>query len=217
MNRNISFMIILLVMIACTTKPVRVNKQNMQSANCIHNDLSQIFDFQTKINRIKTQNPWDSCVISVLILNKLTHKQLQEIVLTSNYLFDDCFIECNNVRSFITNKNIDSLAVDNDFGDLIVCDLNFDLKEDLAIKNSSGGNGGPTYNFYNLNKFDQFEMDKYLTDSMRFFPLLIDKKSKTLTTKVHANAYQYLSTDYVFNIELNEWKIIDSKLVDANK
>jgi len=87
---------------------------------------------QNKSN--KDQNPWDSCVISVLILNKLTHKQLQEIVLTSTIYLTTVSLNVIMSDQFITNKNIDSLAVDNDFGDLIVCDLNFDLKEDLAIK-----------------------------------------------------------------------------------
>jgi hypothetical protein len=69
---------------------------------------------------------------------------------------------------------------------MVICDLNFDHKDDIAIICNSGGNGGPAYNYYlqGLNK--TFNIDKYLTDTMSYFPAKINAKNRTLVTYVLA-------------------------------
>jgi hypothetical protein len=182
---------------------------------CYHNDLSIFYDIKTKIKRVET-NP-DSCIITVAVIDKKTKDTIQIIRLTSNSLFADCFINCKSVRSYTTKKNLDSLVVDNDYGDLIIADFNFDGKEDIAIKNNSGGNGGPTYDFYTQNTHNHFDIDKFLTQKVGFFPCEINKKDYTLITHVHANAYQYCSTTYKHNKITNKWKEQRSILIDADK
>jgi len=182
---------------------------------CYHNDLSNVYDLKTKIQRVKT-NP-DSCIITVVVIGKITKDVIQIISLTSNSLFDGCFTNCKSVRSFTTKKNLNSLAIDNDYGDLIIADFNFDGKEDIAIKNNSGGNGGPTYDFYIQNTHNHFTIDKFLTQKVGFFPVEINKKAYTLTTHVHFNVYQYSCTTYILHKITNRWKVQKSILIDADK
>ena len=158
----------------------------------------------------------DSCVIKVSVFDKSTSKLIQAIQYSSEYFFDDAFNECANVRSYTTNVNRDSEALDNDYGDIIIADLNFDTKEDFAIKNNSGGNGGPEYRFYIQDTNGEFIFDKFLSKKMMFFPIHINKTNRTLTTLVHANALQLSETKYKLNINNQKWKIIKSKLVSAN-
>jgi hypothetical protein len=183
---------------------------------CTHKDLSYNYDYKTILKRIEIPNSSDSCIITVLIINKVTHKSIHEIKIFSKWLFDDCFTNCSLVRSFITNKNVNATVVDNDYGDLIIVDLNFDGKEDIAIKNNSGGNGGPEYNFY-INKNNLFYLDNFLTQKVKHFPTIIDKQTNTIITNVHANAFQYCRTYFNYDTNSNSWHIINSELIDANK
>ena len=174
-----------------------------------------MYDFNAKFQRINVAEFQDSCIISIEIEDKTTTRKLQIITMTSNYLWDGCFTNCNSVRSFTTKKNLDSKIIDNDYGDIIVADFNFDGKEDIAIKNSSGGNGGPTYNYYIQNDRQHFDLSNFLTQKMQFFPFEIDNENCTLTIHVHANALQYRSTSYKYNLNSHKWKTISSKLVNA--
>jgi hypothetical protein len=55
---------------------------------------------------------------------------------------------CGAVRSYETGKNAHKAVVDNDYGDLVVADINFDGLADVVLKTDGGGNGGPYYTFY---------------------------------------------------------------------
>jgi len=189
----------------------------LHGQECYHKDLSNVYDINSKIQRVKINQYMDSCIITVAVIEKMTKDTSQRINVTSNYLFDECFTNCESVRSFTTKINLDSLAVDNDYGDLIIADFNFDGIEDLAIKNNSGGNGGPTYDFYTQNARKKFVINKFLTQKVRKFPAVINKSDYTLITNVHANAYQYCSTIYKLNKISNKWKEMKSILVDADK
>ncbi len=123
------------------------------------------------------------------------------------------FIDCKTVRSYSTGINKTSKAIDNDFGDLIIADFNFDNREDFAVKNDSGGNGGPTYNFYIQDKNKNFTIDKFLTTQMEFFPSKFITKSKRLVTYVHANAYQLSENIFEYNEKLKKWKYKESRLI----
>jgi len=91
---------------------------------------------------------------------------------------------------------------------LIIVDFNFDGKDDIAIINDSGGNGGPLYNFYIQNQKGLFSLNKFLTEQMSFFPAYINKKEKTLTTFVHAGVNRIAKTIYKFNVADQTWKQI---------
>jgi len=173
---------------------------------CTHTNLSKKYDYTTTIKR-KVVNERECEIIVLSISNKLT-KVEQIILLNSDGLCKGDLLNCNSVRSYITNINYKVVAKENDFGDFIIADLNFDGKEDIALKAESVGNGGPIYKFYLQNNKGNFIEDKYLSDTVLFFPFLIDVRSKKLITDVRANTYQKCKTSYQLDVKSNKWKII---------
>jgi len=183
---------------------------------CNHHELSKTSDIKIEIKRINRNPQMDSCVIKVAIFVKSSSKLIQEIQYCSEYIFGDAFSDCGNVRSFSTHVNQDSVALDNDYGDIVIADFNFDRKDDFAIKNNSGGNGGPEYRFYIRDANGEFIFDKFLSEKMIYFPVRINNANRTLTTLVHANARQLTETKYKLNPETRKWKMVKSRLLSAN-
>ena len=181
--------------------------------NCLHKNLSKEFDFEIKLQKIKIPDEIiDSNYVKVIVYKKSSKKK-QEFNFGSSFLFEKTFIDCKMVRSYSTGINKNTEIVDNEFGDLVIADFNFDNKEDFAIKNDSGGNGGPTYNFYIQDKNKKFTLDKFLTDKMEFFPTKFVAKNKKIITYVHANAYQLSENTFEYNLKIKKWKLKMSKLV----
>lgn len=180
---------------------------------CLHKNLSKEFNFEVKIRKITNpKEEIDSNAVKIIVYNKITNKK-QEFNFGSSYLFEKTFIDCKTVRSYSTGINKNAEITDNDFGDIIIADFNFDNREDFAVKNDSGGNGGPTYNFYIQDKNKNFTLDKFLTTQMEFFPSKFITKSKSLVTYVHANAYQLSENTFEYNEQLKKWKYKASRLV----
>lgn len=181
---------------------------------CLHKNLSKEFNFEVKVRKIKkSKEEIDSNAVKIIIYNKITNKK-QELNFGASYLFQKTFIECTkSVRSYSTGINKNAEIVDNDFGDIIIADFNFDNREDFAIKNDSGGNGGPTYNFYIQDANKNFKLDKFLTTQMGFFPSKFITKNKRLVTYVHANAYQLSENTFEYNEPLKKWIYKASRLV----
>jgi len=185
---------------------------------CLQTGLSPSYDFITSIKRIKMGQFPDSCIVSVTIENKTTKNQINTFLISTDYLLDDSsFVCCDNVRSYTTGKNKNMQVADNDYGDIIVADFNFDNKEDFALKREQGGNGGPLYNYYIQTPNATFALDSFLSGTMTFFPKYFNKKKKTLTTLVHANAYQLCKTIYKFDMLTNKWNEIGHSLIGGKK
>ena len=180
---------------------------------CYHSNLSSDFDFKTTLERLPSTDS-DTCIVTVDIISKKSRNLLQTIRIGSGWLFEPAFNDCSLVRSHSTHVNEHLLDQDNDFGDLIIADYNFDGKEDLSIKNDSGGNGGPTYSYFIQTASGSFILDNFLTESMEFFPHIINKSQRTLTTLVHANAYQLSKMIYKLHPGKNTWKRISHTFVD---
>lgn len=172
---------------------------------CTHTNLSKKYNFITSVER---QNE-NECDITLTIVEKLT-KVLKHIIIHSDGMLKDDYINCDNVRSYVTNVNNKLAAEENDYGDLIIADFNFDGKEDIALKRESVGNGGPIYKFYTQNNKFDFVEDKYLTQTVMFFPEDFDTKLKALITNVRANTYQKNKITYQLDVNSGKWKIIKS-------
>jgi hypothetical protein len=99
-------------------------------------------------------------------------------------------------------------AVENDYGDIVVADFNFDNKEDFAVKSEEGGNGGPLYNFYIQTNDRKFVLENYLSNTMQWFPFEIDKAEMTLATYVRSNSSEDEKVVYKYDVEKREWKIM---------
>lgn len=178
---------------------------------CTHRNLSETYNFAVELERVKDS---DSCKITLLIIDKKTSKEIQKIFINSDFIFEKDFKDCRKIRSYSTHINDKTIDEDNDFGDLIIADINFDGKEDFAIKKESGGNGGSLYEFYLQNIGNKFIKDEFLTNTLEFFPSKIDNSKKTLTTIVHANAYQRCKMIYKYNSKLKKWKRISKSFVE---
>ena len=135
---------------------------------------------------------------------------IQNIIVNPLDLYNTSFTDFNNVRSYITNININKQVTDNDFGDFIIADFNFDLLDDFALKNGEGGNGGSEYIYFIQDSNTLFSEDKFLTYSMRYFPTKFDKENKTLINYVNANAYGANENIYKFDTLNKRWKLIKS-------
>jgi len=183
---------------------------------CVHTSLSKKYDFKVNIRRMPKSEDRDSFIVTINIIDKLNKNEVQKIAFGSTDISSNVFSNCKSVRSYTTGVNKSKEAEDNDFGDLIVADLNFDSKEDLALKNDLGGNSGPTYNFYMQDGGGNFVLNSFLTKQMGFFPSQINKISKTLVTMVHANANQLGEHTYKLDSKTNKWKEIKHRLVTVH-
>ena len=183
------------------------------SQECLHSDLSKTYNFKTTVTK-SSSDLNDSITISLEINSKTDPKLKQLITFKTGYLFEDAFTSCTNTKSYFTGTNLNLEVADNDYGDLIIEDFNFDGLEDFAIKNNSGGNGGPTYAFYMQQNNKIFKRDEYLTNTMYFYPTEINKKKKTLTILVHASAISYSETTFIFNSKNKKWLKLKSKIVN---
>ena len=129
---------------------------------------------------------WEAEII-IEIFDRKKLAKIQTIKFESDFILKtNEFKYCENNKSYKSNKHLKSN--ENDYGDLIVADLNFDGKEDIAIKREEGGNGGPVYNFY-LQENQQFIYDKYLSNEMSYFPEYINTKTKMLHVKVRVDTF----------------------------
>lgn len=179
----------------------------------LHNDLSNTMNFQSAIKRVRLKENFDSCIVTVSVTNKQSAKNIFTVHFTSGLLVTDSAFMNDNVRSFITGKNKHAQVVDNDFGDIVVADFNFDTKEDFAVKRDDAGNGGPLYNFYIQQDGKTFILDKFLSDTMIWFPSGMNKQKNTLTTLVRASAVNVSETIYKLDLQKKKWIVISRRLI----
>ena len=186
--------------------------QILLAQNCSHTDLSRVFKFDIKIERISRINTLDSCIITITITKKKPDKFKQTIRYSSTFLYDSVFKRCSFVRSYTTGKNKNLEVGDNDHGDLVVADFNFDGKEDFAVVKESGWSDGPSYIFYIQSTSGSFARDKYLSDEVVYFPSAIDPMNKTLTTYALAGAIGVTRRIYKLD-KANKWTLVSKKLL----
>ena len=146
---------------------------------CNHTNLSGQFDIKVsavKINNTVTGS--DSCLATIILLEKKSKKIIQKIKVGSTHFSENVFKDCSFVQSYQTKMNHAFDVVDNNYGDLIVADFNFDGKDDFAVIKDSGGNGGPLYDFYIQGKEKRFFRDEFLSDTMGCSRLILAKNQK---------------------------------------
>ncbi len=179
---------------------------------CFHTGLSKSFRIQTTRLKQSATSSDPHSVVFVTIINTDGTDTLLSTAIRSWNLFSDAYVDCNAVRSYSTGHQQYKDAPDNDFGDIVVADLNFDGADDIAIKRDSGGNSGPTYDYY-LSKDGQLLFDEYLSHVMEFFPDEIVPSNRTLVTQVHLSALEESRMTYLLNEEGNTWERIDHSFV----
>lgn len=219
--------IILVFLLSCSAKKEQVgssycdslaqrkpNYNLLKKTNCIQPKLSNQFDISVDCKKNIDTNSFEQLnSLRILITDKKKSSIIDSINIKSNHYYDFMFSSCESQRSYTTGYNFEKEVIDNYFGDIVVADFNFDNLDDLAVVIDEGGNGGPIYNFYIQLKNRKFTKNIFLTDTMRTFPSIIDKKTKSLTTYVHANAMQEGENIYQLNNSKN-WIKKSHKLIN---
>ncbi len=197
------------------------NQKNIDSIiyyECNYKELSYTFDYKVKVKKmLNTIDYYDSSIVKIYIIDKNTNNFVDSVSFTSLFLTYNSFQDCNNVRSYISGKNETQIISDNNYGQLVIVDLNFDSKEDIAIIHDSGGSSGPHYSYFIQDQKNTFHLDQFLTDSVDFFPEEIDVKKMTLTTRVSSGAKWLSEREFHFNSNLNKWKTVGHKFIDITK
>ncbi len=110
---------------------------------CVFRNLSHSYDYEISTYYdltidIRKEMP--------LVVGRIFSKKTKLVVDSFNFEsigYDKpVFIDCQSYNSYLTNQSAGTYLGDNSFGDIVVADLNFDQREDLAIVNNNGGNGG---------------------------------------------------------------------------
>ncbi len=182
---------------------------------CAHTDLSKSLLFKTQPTRLKRKDGFDSCRVHITVVNKLRRQTVFTTTLASGFLFPEAYAQCSAARSYTTGIGQDADIKDYDYGDLVVADFNFDGKEDFAAKNDSGGNRGPTYNYYIQNSAGSFVLNKFLTERMGHFPDRIEKPSRTLILESY-NGQWHFKTSYRLNTKTGQWREIRQDFKPTN-
>lgn len=205
---------------ATTQEPAMLPKEtydSISSNSYALKNLSAEFDVNIFCMRFSNADFHDSCIVKIGLTDKGGSTILDSISVISTFYFSDFFQDTANVISYSTNVNIAGKGLDNYYGDLIVADLNFDGKDDIAVINDSGGNGGAFYSYFIQNGRQKFLLDNFLTDSMVYFPTKINKVNKTLTTYVHAGACCMGEHIYHFHSVKNAWRQTSHKILGPEK
>jgi hypothetical protein len=152
---------------------------------------------------------------TILIYDKKMN--LLDSVVQPAYVFHAASVKLDDARSYITGVNKNKQVCDNYFGDFVVADFNFDSKNDFAIINDIGGNGGAFYSFYIQQESKKFIFDRFLTDSMVYFPSDINSKGRILKTYVHAGVCWVGEHKYRLDATTKRWSEISHKEIDVCK
>ncbi len=179
-------------------------------AQCMHRDLSKRFDYKITKTRKTDANGygWDA-KITIDIYNKSDGKLFQTISYKPENTFESTFKDCNNERSYITGKNEKAEIADNDYGDIVIADLNFDGKEDIAVKYNLPADIGPEY-WYFVQTDKGFKKDEYLSENMPFFPELIKPERHLLVSYVQPTAGTTIR-QFRYNTTTKKWRKIGDR------
>jgi hypothetical protein len=171
-------------------------------ARYLHTNLSQQFDIEVNFNTYEFGDGEAVFVAEIYVIDK-RNKQCDSIHITSENYYATYFRSDTQVLSYTTGYNAEREVLDNNFGDIVIADLNFDGLDDIAVINDYGGNAGPLYNYYVQQANLKFELDTFLTQQVGWFPTEIDTVNHALTTYVHASAMSY--GKHVYAINSNTW------------
>lgn len=184
-------------------------RDSISTTTCELLDLSTQFDVHIDFKRHQlATSACDSCIVKLVLAEKETKQVIDSILVQALFYYGSVMQDCNNVRSHPKDTHLDRLAYeDRNNGDIIVADFNFDKKDDIAVIYDSGGNSGPLYNYYLQGPDRKFVLNAFLTDTMGFLPVQINRKKKTLMTIVRAGVAHRAETIYKLNPKTNRWKL----------
>ena len=171
-------------------------------------------DLSLKYNYIHTSklffhgNAFRIKSITRLIIAMKSNSILDTIELSNWYIRDsDCPDE---PRSFISGRNLNKEWADNYCGSFVVADLNFDGREDVAVFYDFP-NMGAIYKFFIQTLDGKYRVQKFLSDSIGFFPSEFDKRNKILEFNARSGLCGVVTKKYKYMDRSIEYKIISDK------
>jgi hypothetical protein len=188
-----------------------IQRDSIISRRFIHKDLSHQYDYVIDFKKIANLDGGnDSCIVQVRVFDKKTQLQIDSLGLSSIYYYGNVFQDHKNAWSFVTGKNKHNKDVNNYDGDFCVADFNFDSMEDIAIVNDCS-NSGQLYSFYIQEEGGKFRLNRFLTDSMQYFPAKINSNNKTLVTYIFGGVCWIGEHKYQFDKKRNQWRQISHR------
>jgi len=187
---------------------------SIKKVNCLHTNLSEAFNFEITIETKKlSDRKYDSYILKIVPITK-SAERLQAIYINADSYYDEDFSSCQHVRSYSTDFNNTMEVQDHDYGDFVVADYNFDLKDDFAIKRDPGFNTGPEYDYFLQTEDTDFVKNKFLSNSVVYFPDKIDAEKHQLVSWLHAGACHLGKHVYQFNSKTETWKELSHELTN---
>ena len=160
------------------------------------------------------KNPaFEDTYIKVTVFKKGTDSIIQIIRKTGWWIWGSPYEDCDLVRSYQTEINNEKPAPDNDFGDLIVADFDFNGLDDFAFLFGSGGSSGPNYLYYTQQPDGRFIRQSFLDDIMIFFPSVIDKDRKRLISNIRVDVTKYEQRTFQWDSNSSKWYFLSSEII----
>lgn len=178
--------------------------------NCNHINLSLKYNYKISVVKKKDEDDFlRTTKIIVEIMNKSTKKAVQRIIISEDLdLMESDYTDCNYSRSYVTSKSIKKQDTEDGINqDIVVGDINFDGKEDLAIKVASG-NSGTLYKFFAMTKEGLFQEDNFLHKNVGYYPNEMNSKNKTITTWRPLGVDGVTQSVFKYDEALQKWKMI---------
>ena len=153
------------------------------------------FDLAIKFSRfIPVSHSYDSCILSILILEKDSRKLKDSLKIYSDFYGENRFLNCNGITKYTEERNLNVIRRTYVEDDILVSDFNFDGREDLAIVSTDGSNWATCYKFYLQNENGKMYLDHYLTDSLVRFPDFIDFERESMVTYYRYGSQVWMTT-----------------------
>lgn len=214
MKNTLLLMCLLLLFTCIAAQGTKITPPS--SSTCELVAISKNFNYTTKI--FWTENEFDlpfaeRMEVQITGKNDGGSSQFVEIESTFMAVLFDSF-SCINVRSYFTDVNIDEPIIDNNCGNFVVRDFNFDGLEDFEIK-VADNNVGSLYAYY-VQANGKFKREDYLSDNVG---LMID--SFNLSTKqgyrsAAAGCCKMIHYTYQYNETDCKWALVKTEEEDLS-
>ncbi|MFT5819082.1 MAG: hypothetical protein ACI8ZM_000304 [Crocinitomix sp.] len=198
--------IFLVFIFTCIAQPAHTTR---------YTQLSNQFNIEVAVRVNATNNPdFASTYLRIRILEKDSKNVIQTIRKKHFWIPNNLYTDRNHSRSYSTGFNADNIVVDDNFGDVVIADLNFDGLDDFAVTYDHGVSNGNHYYFYFQRHNKTFYRQVFLTEEMVLFPAVIDYKNKRLTTRTAAGANNVGERVFQYNSEKNSWFLLSTRLLN---
>lgn len=169
--------------------------------------LSRQFDIDFRLDRrLDTAEGRRLTTVQLLLKDKATGGLLDSLqipIMPWGIFWKDS----SDVRSYATGYR-QHAEHDQNFGYLVVADLNFDGRDDIAVSTDCGADNGPFYTFVLQQPGRRFAIDRYLTDTMQIFPFEIDRRRHMVSTDWAAGVAAAVER-FHYDTATRKWKMIE--------